>query len=318
MKKLAIYFSDAEPMGDPFDLTYDNLAYKSYWEIYQRIIRDLENYNIDVFIVRGLGSYLGRGIFSHGWQVREGKLLEINNHIKVDLIFHRGSEDTIPVTYDCPIINHPNLERFTGDKIRVADFFSHISPKTKAINVYEEFVQVIKLWGLVGNDFIVLKKNFLYGGHGIHILPVKDVHESLYKNWKDVLVQEFIDSSVGIPGIIDGLHDIRVISINGEPVFTYVRVPAKGSFLANLSQGGTYIPLTLDRLPEVLIKLVKEINRRLEQYRPSILAADFFNSKDGFKLIELNSRPGVHDPDFSPEDKVFHDKMVQMLVGALS
>lgn len=313
MKKLAIYFSEPGPMDYPFNVTYPH-----YWKIYQDIIRDIEKNNISVYIVRGLESYKGGGIFSHGWQVKNGELITINEKIKADLIFHRGSQETILATHDCPVINHPDLERFTDDKIKVANFFSDISPKTKAINSYKEFKEIINEWRVSPEEKIVIKKNFLYGGHGINILPLQEVRDSLYEDWQGILVQEFIDSSAGIPGIVEGLHDIRITSINGEPVFTYVRTPASGSFLANLAQGGKVVKVSLDMLPPSLLEKVSFINKQLAQYKPSIIAADFVNSKHGFRLIEINSRPGVRDPDFSPEDKKVHDKTVQMLVDALA
>lgn len=312
MKKLAIYFSDPEPMGHPF-----NASYLPYWEIYQGIIRDIEIHGIAVYIVRG-SSYLGNGVFSHGWEVRDGKMLLVDQNITVDLIFNRDNDNTIPAIYDCPIINHADLDRICVDKVETAELFPELSPKTKAIKSYQEFKELIVRWGISSDEKIVVKKNFLYGGHGIFIRPVKDIVESLYESWDNILVQEFIDSSVGIPGIVDGLHDIRVVTINGEPVYTFARIPKEGSFLANITQGAKELPLSVAALPEVLLEMVAHINEKFIQFRPSIFASDFVNSKDGFKLIELNSRPTVCNPSLSLETKNYIDKIVQLLVGELS
>ncbi len=311
MKKLAIYFSDPEPMGYPFNSTYP------YWEIYQGIIKDIEAHGIGVYIVRG-SSYLGKGVFSHGWQVDSGEMKPVNEQIVVDLIFNRDDKNTIPAIYDCPIVNHPDLDQICVDKVKTAELFPELSPKTRAINSYEEYLDTIASWGFKSEDKIVLKKNFLSSGRGIFILPVNNVTPELYENWSDILIQEFVDSSVGIPGIVAGLHDIRVTTINGDPVYTFIRTPAPGSFLANVAQGGTEIPLTLNNLPKKLLDLVYKINQKLSQYQPSVIAADFMNSKDGFKLVELNSRPGVCLPSLSAQDKKFNDKIVEMLVDTLS
>jgi glutathione synthase/RimK-type ligase-like ATP-grasp enzyme len=310
MKKIAIYFSDPEPMGYPFNTTYP------YWEIYQGIIKDIEKQGVDVYIVRGV-SYLGKGTFSHGWQVKDGAMVSVNQPITVNLIFNRDDKNTIPAIYDCPIINHPELDRICVDKVETAKFFPEFSPKTKAINSYKEYVATMAEWSLDAENKIVLKKNFLSSGRGIFILPIKNITEPLYDNWQDILVQEFIDNSVGIPGIIEGLHDIRVTTINGEPVYTFIRTPAPGSYLANVAQGGTEIPLDIAKLPPNLLAVVAAINKKLAQYRPSIFASDFVNSKNGFKLLELNSRPGVCLPSLSVQDKQFNDKMAAMLVEAL-
>ena len=311
MKKLAIYFSDPEPMGYPF-----NSAVYPYWEVYQGLIKNIEKHGMGVYIVRG-ASYMGKGQFSHGWQVKGGQLVLEDKPFIVDLIFNRDDKNTIPVIFDCPIINNPELDRICVDKVATAKLFPDLSPKTKSINSYSEFLETVSEWNFNSEEKIVVKKNFLSGGHGIYIRPIKDINESLYKDWQDVLVQEFIDSSVGIPGIVEGLHDIRVITINGELVFLLVRVPPTGSFLANVSQGGAEVQTSLDKLPPELLKMVAVINEKLSQYRPGMFASDFVHSKHGFRLVELNSRPAVCIPSLSSDAKNYMDKMAQMLVEAL-
>lgn len=312
MKKLAIYFSDSEPMGYPF-----NSSVYPYWEVYQGLIKNVEEHNIEVYIVRG-NSYMGKGIFSHGWQVRDGQLILINKYIEADLIFNRDDKNTIPAIYDCPIINHPDLDQICVDKVATARLFPDLSPKTSTICSYDEYVQIVNQWGLKKTDKIVVKKNFLSGGRGIYIRSVGEIDEFLYDSWDNILLQEFVDNSVGIPRIVDGLHDIRVITINGNPVFMLVRVPQPGSFLANVSQGGSEVQVSLDQLPPILLPMIERINTVLAQYRPSIFASDFVNSKDGFKLVELNSRPAVCIPSLSIDARRYMDAMAEMLVQAMS
>jgi glutathione synthase/RimK-type ligase-like ATP-grasp enzyme len=312
MKKLAIYFSDPEPMGYPF-----NSSVYPYWEVYQELVKNIERHNIGVYIVRG-NSYVGKGVFSKGWQIRDGAMVEIDEPILVDLIFNRDDKNTIPAIYDCTVINHPDLDQICVDKVATAEIFSDFSPKTAAINSYKEYEQIASKWKLKQADKIVVKKNFLSGGRGIYIRPVSEISESLYDDWNDVLLQEFIDNSVGIPGIVDGLHDIRVITINGNPVFMLVRVPKPGSFLANVSQGGSEVQVRLEQIPPTLLAMVQQINTRLAQYRPSIFASDFVNSDQGFKLVELNSRPAVCVPSLSDDARRYMEAMAEMLVSVLS
>ncbi len=311
MKKIAIYFSDPEPMGYPFNTKYP------YWEIYQGIIKDIEAQGIEVYIVRG-HSYLGNGSFSHSWRVRNGEMVSVDEKITVDLIFNRDDKNTIPAIYDCLIVNHPDLDQVCVDKVRTVELFPELSPKTKAINSYAQYIQTVSAWGLGHEDRVALKKNFLSGGQGIHILAINEISASLYEDWEDVLMQEFIDSSIGIPGIVEGLHDIRIVTINGEPVYSFIRTPPTGSFLANVSQGGAERAVPLAQLPQDLLVLVERVNKEFFQYRPSMFAADFFNTKDGFKLIELNSRPAVCDPAQSPETKNYIDKIVEFLINEVS
>ncbi|MCV2353164.1 hypothetical protein LNV09_03195 [Paucibacter sp. B2R-40] len=312
MKKLAIYFSSPEPMGSPFDSTI-----YPYWEIYKWLIREVEKNGVEVYIVRG-DSYLGEGVFSDGWRVRGGVVVAVGQHISADLIFNRDDNNTIPVIYDCLTINHPDLDRICVDKVETAQLFPELSPKTKAINSYGGFTEVVKEWGFDPEKMIVVKKNFLSGGRGIYICPVKEVIKTFYESWEDILVQEFIDSSNGITGIVEGLHDIRVITINGEQVFMLVRTPRSGSLLANVSQGGVEMPCNLSQLPPDLSKLVSAINEKFSYFRPSIFASDFVNSKNGYKLVELNSRPAVCMPSSSPGARNYMINMAEMLVKALA
>ena len=98
MKTLAIYFSDSKPMGYPFNTHYP------YWQIYQRVVKIVQSAGIQVYIVRGK-SYLGKGKFSHGWTIENNKMIKSKVNIKTDLIFNRDDKNTIPVIYDCQIIN---------------------------------------------------------------------------------------------------------------------------------------------------------------------------------------------------------------------
>jgi len=329
-KTLAIYFSDSSPMGYPFNKS-------DYFESYQEIISDLENYGLKVFIVRGK-SYLKNGRFKKGWRFIDGILKESKGEIRADLIFNRDDKNTIPAIHDCKIINQPEFDQLCVDKFKTFEAFPDISPKTASINSFSEALKQIKKWQLTSDDMIVLKKNFLTEGRGIFILPVKNIKQELYPDWKDVLIQEFLDGSIGIPRIVKGLHDLRINVINGKPINAFLRVPKKGSYLANISQGGSGLPVDLKSVPKKVFSLVKKINQKALQYYPVIYSADFMNSPQGYKLVELNSRPGLlHHNDFKnlsrksefiksssatrrstqlPHRK-FNDAIVKMLVEAV-
>lgn len=308
-KTLAIYFSDPEPMGYPFHK-------EEYFEMYQEIIRAIEKAAIAVFIVRG-ASYQGKGRFNHGWRFESGELKKSTGPIQADLIFNRDDQNTIPKIYDCPIINHPDFDELCVDKIKTAELFPEFSPRTAGVHSFKEYKKTITDWSLKPDERVVLKLNFETEGRGVHVLPVKKVTEYLYNDWNNILMQEFLDSSVGIPGLTTGLHDLRVTVVNGDPINSYIRIPKPGSFLANISQGGTGQSLGLDAVPKTVLAMVSAITAKVRRYYPLLYAADFMNSPAGFKLIELNSRPGIQHPKWSDTYKKFNDAIVRMLVEAL-
>ena len=162
---IAIYFSDPEPMGYPFN--------KEYFGLYQEVIRHITQHNITVYIVRG-SSYEREGVFSHGWYFDDaGKLCEHTSPIRADLIFNRDDKSTIPKIYDCKIINHPDFDQLCLDKYLTAQQFHDISPRTNLLSSYEDFLVKVKEYNLTPEMRIVLKKNFLTEGRGIYIIPVR-------------------------------------------------------------------------------------------------------------------------------------------------
>ena len=132
------------------------------------------------------------------------------------------------------------------------------------------------------------------------------------------MVQEFLDSSVGIPGITDGMHDLRITVINGKPINSFLRVPKEGSYLANIAQGGSGTSIDLKQIPKEVINLVYRIDEKVKKYFPAIYAADFIHSDKGYKLLELNSRPGVQHPDWSKTYQKFNACIIAMLVAAVN
>lgn len=307
MKTVAIYFSDAEPMGYPFDKGY-------YFEIYQEIIAEIEKRDVQVCIVRG-DSYQGEGKFSHGWKFVSGELEKIDN-IQADLIFNRDDKNTIPEIHDCKIINAPELDNICLDKWKTAELFPEFSPKTDYVQSFAESEGVIEKRNLGQSDRLVLKKNFQTEGRGIFVLPVSEITNDLYGDWSDVLIQEFLDSEVGVPGVVEGVHDLRVNVVNGEPINAYIRTPKPGSFLANVARGGKGISLTYEQIPAEVMKKVEEIDKKINKYMPSVYSADFTNSSKGYKLIEMNSRPMVQSPKYFSDYKKFNNALVEMLVEA--
>lgn len=309
-KTIAIYFSDPEPMGYPFHKP-------QYLEMYKEIISQVERYGINVFIVRG-DSYIKNGHFRKGWQFVAGRLQEAKEEVYADLIFNRDDKNTIPIIHDCKIINQPEFDQLCVDKLKTFEAFPDISPKTASVNSYQAYLEQIKEWQMKPNEMIVLKKNFETEGRGIFIIPIADVTGTLYPDWNNVIVQEFLDSSIGIPGITDRLHDLRITVINGKPINSFLRVPKEGSYLANVAQGGSGTSIDLERIPKKVIDLVYRIDEKVKKYFPAIYAADFIHSDKGYKLLELNSRPGVQHPDWSRTYRKFNDGIVAMLVAVVN
>lgn len=76
---------------------------------------------------------------------------------------------------------------------------------------------------------------------------------------KGYIVQDFLDSSVGIKGIVDGVHDFRITLNNGIHVSTLLRIPKPGKLVANFALCGDMEVLHLDDTPARFVDMAKEI-----------------------------------------------------------
>ncbi|MDP1729260.1 MAG: hypothetical protein Q8L27_03600, partial [archaeon] len=139
---------------------------------------------------------------------------------------------------------------------------------------------------------IVLKPRFGSFGKNVIIINKAQLKNGITK---DTIIQEFIDSTQGYKRLgIKSYHDLRLVTINGKIDHCYVRIPAPGSFLANMAQGASKFYVDPDDLPNTVLKAFSKVEERLSSYTPRIYSADFMiNENKEAKLVELNSKPGT-------------------------
>jgi len=310
MKKIWIYFSSDEKFWYPFNI-------EEYLESYYNIVKDIElNNKIEVYIVRW-NLYESKWVFSNSYRfdfTKEKIDIYESWKIKVDLIFNRDNENTIQLINDCKIINNMEFDNLCVDKLKTYKKFPKISPKTCYINSYSEFLEKVEEFEFQENDMIVLKKNFETEWKWIFIWEAGLVTEKSYLDWNDILFQEFIDSSVWISWIVDWLHDIRLSIINWKIINSIVRKPKEWSYLANISQWWSSQMVSIDKIPNELVEISLKIMDWIKKYTPYLVSVDFMNSKNWFKLVELNSRPWLLHPNWSKNYLKFNNAIKHMLI----
>jgi glutathione synthase/RimK-type ligase-like ATP-grasp enzyme len=166
--------------------------------------------------------------------------------------------------------------------------FKEYCPLTFLANSREELLSNL---AQVQTELVVVKPVDGEEGRGVYIDSPEKIKELALEY--PLLVQEFIDSSVGIEGIVEGLHDLRVALINGEPFYSYYRTPPQGSYLANVARGGSFAMIEPARLPKSILEAVKEIDQKLAEVGDRFYGIDFAMTKTGPKIIEMNSRLGL-------------------------
>lgn len=306
MKTLVILFTDLDPMGYPFNSL-------RFLEIYERVTNALLEKGIQSYFARG-NSYLGNREFKNLSKFVDGQIQEIEGTITADLVYNKNSGDVFVEINDCPIINQLELEKICGDKVLTAQIFPEISPLTAIINSYQEFLDE----NFEPEKLVVLKQNYGWGGEGVYILPANEVTEDLFANWTGIVLQEFLDSSLGIPGVTDGYHDLRICVVDNKPTNALVRIPKEGTLTANISLGGTGLSIALDQIPQEVYDLLDTVIQKLDKYSPSIYAADFMNSQNGWKLIELNARPGLLHEIWTKYYNDFNQAVIDLIVKTIN
>ncbi len=289
-KTLAIYFSNPEILGYPFDK-------KFFFESYAELSEYFEKYNIKMVIVRG-SSYIGNATFNKYsyWDKRNKTYVAINAPIVINLIWNRDSKNTIPLIVDCPILNHHTLDEICRDKLLTFNTFKTISPKTYLIHRFSDLKHILPK---IKTDKVVFKPRFGEQSIGVNIESKHDLRKDLYADWTDTLMQEFLDSSIGIPNLVDGLHEINIAMVNGLIAGARIKQPPKGKYISSATGaiiGKTWgIPIT--QIPEQLLKISNEIDLKFSSFPIRLFRADYVYTKDnGYKLIEINSRPGLMHP----------------------
>lgn len=313
---IAIYFSDEDPYGYPFNNPHVG---KQYLDVYRDVIQELKDRaGIVAYMVRG-NSYLGEGRFKSGFVFAgRGEIVPFAEEIQADLIFNRDDKNTIPYIDDCKVVNHPDFDQLCVDKLMTAKTFPNLSPRTAELGSFAEFEANIVNFVDADSNLVVLKDNFDAAGRGISILPANEVKEDLYEDWSNVLMQEFLDSSCGIPNVVEGMHDLRVTVVDGQPSNSFLRMPAEGSYLANISQGGSGHEMELEDVPAEIMEMVGEVIAYANaKYKPYLFSADFMRTNRGYRLIELNSRPGLLHPDFVKNWRPFNEMVIAMLIEAV-
>jgi glutathione synthase/RimK-type ligase-like ATP-grasp enzyme len=125
-------------------------------------------------------------------------------------------------------------------------------------------------------------------------------------------VQEFIDSSLGIPGICSSTHDLRLVFVDEVLIYAYIREPMEGSLLANLAQGGSLAIVPIEDLPRSLDLLLAYIHTTLDSFTGRIFAVDFMFDEYGQPwIVEFNSMPGLY---FTEEEKPHMMKLYKALI----
>lgn len=293
------YFQDDKI---PFNSDY-------YWHAYIDLFLSLKSYGANVYFATDNTTYKGNGRFSVAYtadtKIPVSQFKRVEN-IVADIVYDKGS---FIRSDDIPVLNPNFVHTIAANKFETYKHFPQYQPVSILCTTNEQVTTAIT--SLPGT-MAVIKTLTGSGGHGVRI-ETKDEALQTTPTAYPVLVQEFIDTSIGIDNFVEGYHDLRLKIGGGEIWGGTLRTPKDGDYRANVAQGGTERHLFPEEIPEEARQIALEIDEYFKDY-PRYYAIDLANTTRGWKLIELNSKPGLSPVHFSAQAKDITDRLAQYLV----
>ncbi len=300
---IGIFFKDRYdiyPFGD-----------KYYVDAYSELIQAILDKGHEYRILRGSETYLGNGHFSESWLMNDGAFIEAGE-VKVKVIYNKGRFGFD----DIRVVTDPWIDQLTMDKFMLAEKVGEASPKTFLLRNQNDLEKVVSQ-NFDRNEVAVFKPNKGSSGREVLIGTVEDILEKAEFFDDEYVVQKLIDSSCGFKDIVDGVHDFRLIMVNGELMYGVLRIPKKGSLLTNFAQGATRHVFEKNDVPVEFVEFAKKLEEKLFSENPvqRILAYDCMNTREGIKLVEVNGSVGLDKTFGSPSVRAFHESLVDVLIG---
>ncbi len=161
-------------------------------------------------------------------------------------------------------------------------------------NNYEEILENSKR---ITSKIRVLKPQNGTRSQGIFIQEHIPEKEKIDICFYPYLLQEFFDTSWWFYSY-PGLHDFRVILLNGEIIGKFLRQPEKWKYTANSFRKWKLINLKNFLIPKEMQEIIKQIESYCKKrYLHRYYSIDFWIGPNReIKIFEMNSAPGLTSP----------------------
>lgn len=247
----------------------------------------------DMYIANGKENYSGQMVFQNAYQYNGEFFQASDKTLKMDAVFDRSGGMSFPAeNIGRKVLNDIYFKRLCNNKNETRKVIGEFMPKSAKIENKNELLKQLETFSK--SSLVVLKPAKGMCGKGIVIDSPEKIAQENIKDGDEYILQEFIDTSKGIQGIIDGYHDLRVVIVNGKIVLSHVRTPKEGSLLANVAQGGSIKEIPVKDIPQFIVDAVKKIQVIIdEKFDCPLYSIDLGiqNGKEPF-VFELNDQIG--------------------------
>jgi len=272
------------------------------YPVYLRFFDFLRGGGWNVFILTRK-TYLGRRVFNGGYLYKgRGKFNPFLKQIKTDAIYDRSGGIKFPPAGepDLPVVNIRTFKIFCWDKWQAYLRLKKYMPRTFWVGKEGNLPNVLPK---IKTKIVVLKPYNGLKGLGVFIGDKKEALKFHFlEKYPLYIAQHFVDTSNGIPELVKGLHDLRVVIVNKKIVWSHIRTPPAGSFKANVAGGGEIKEIDCKKIPlavrNISLKIAEDfygefnnpvfsVDFGLENSKPFIFE---LNDQIGFPLWEMKAR----------------------------
>ena len=300
MTAVAIFFQEAGALDYP-------LNNPKYMRHFAQLVAEIEALGAAAPIVRHQSTYLGSGQFSKSWLLRDGQVIE-SGEVQADIVFDKGM---FTGDGNVPVLNCPEITDICTDKYKTFKLFRDYSPQSYWVDSEAELHEAL---AILPGPYGVVKPVDGLEARNVHIGPTEELEQQ--EHVYPLLVQAFLDSQDGIPGIVNGVHDFRVALLNGEIVHAFVRTPPPGQYIASVSRGAQLTVVEdLNLIPPVILEMVAAIDAHMAAYGDRFYGIDLALVHGRPQIIELNSRVSIWDNAQHPVFASTKEKLAQVLVS---
>lgn len=239
--------------------------------------------NIEVYICRDIKKYLWRNTFESWYQYDfTGKTFHtVNEEIRGDYIYDKSwwhfLSDLI----------HPELKEICANKYSTYWALNKEHIKTFLIKTENDLKKFLSQQP--ENMLIVTKPVKGSRWENIFVWYPSQIQDNIAEF--PTLIQKYIDSSLWIEKICDGIHDLRFIIHNGKIIYCGLREPKKWELIVKWWQWIKSI--SLDTIPWHISKFVEKIDKKFNIYKNRLYSIDIMNSDIWLQVIEMNSNPWI-------------------------
>lgn len=230
-------------------------------------------------------SYAGNGVFKDVLKYEMGRIIPAESEFKAEAVYQ--FKKVADETFDnkVPVVDTLEFKKWCSDKYAQYELLSDFMPKTFLVESQGDLME--KLSNITTQKAVIKPRSGQKGENVVVFNKDNDVpmlNEEILST-KGYILQEFSDTSSGIPDVVSGVHDIKLITI-GEHVFANLRTPEEGDVCTFDSP---YTEVQVSKLPQEVLDFHRKVKEKVnEKFPGQLYTIDIGVTDKGPIVFELN------------------------------